>query len=270
MKLEFADGSVAFTGESGLAGIYRLDSAKPFLHPLRTAAGLTASSATPHDHLHHKGLMFALQTPEVSWWDEEPHPDSLHVGQQRHAGFSATSDNGFTQSLAWEATDGSWATFAETRRISCRGVPGGFEWSWESRFRVLRSCTLTQSKHSMQREDDSRVNYQGLSLRLARDFTQAARLFVDGERVPFAEAVGLTPRRVRLEGRLDPVYPQWPGKRLALEIESHQRHGLFALNQPFPYLALGPSNLAPLNLAEGEVLEASYTITVVDLPGSSA
>lgn len=268
MKLEFADGSVTFTGEAGTAGVYHLDSAKSFLHPLRTGSEHIVSAATTHDHLHHKGLMFALQTPEVSWWDEVPHPDSKQVGRQRHESFSATSGNGFSQSLVWEAADGSFATFRETRDISCREIPGGFEWRWESRLLALRSCTLTQAKHSLQREDGSRVNYQGLSLRLARDFTQGARLLIDGRRVNFAEASGLLPRHVRLEGRLDPVYPQWPAPRVAVEIESHQQHGLFALNQPFPYLALGPSNLAPLAVGKGEVLHGRYTVSVIDLPSS--
>lgn len=266
MKLEFLGGSVAFTGEAGPAGQYHLDAAKPFLHPLRTAAGHVVSAATPHDHLHHKGLMFSLQTPEVSWWDEVPHPDSLHVGRQRHVRFLETSADGFTQSLVWEVTDGSWPTLEETRHVACREIEGGFEWRWETQLRALRACTLTQALHSLQRPDGSRVSYQGLALRLVRDFTQSARLFVDGERVPFAEASGHVPVQVRLEGRIDPVYPQWPGSRVAVSIESEQPHGLFALNQPFAYLALGPSNLEPVNLEEGDVLEARYKVTVTDLP----
>jgi hypothetical protein len=265
VKLELTDDAVEFHTETGLAGVYRLDPAKPFLHPLKTAAGHVVSAATPHDHLHHKGMMFSLQTAEVTWWDEAPHPDSLHVGRQRHERFVDSAHDGFTQALVWEAVDGSCASFAETRRISCREVPGGFEWRWESRLRALRNLTLTQAAHSLQRADGSRVNYQGLSLRLTRDFALGSRLLVEDERVPFVEASGLAPQRVRLEGRLDPHYPAWPGPPVAIEIESDQGHGLFALNQPFPYLALGPSNLAPLSVTGGDVLVAQYLVTVVDL-----
>lgn len=266
MRLEFQEDRVTFLGEAGEAGSYRLDPAKPFLHLLRTASGLVVSAATPHDHLHHKGLMLSLQTPEVSWWDEVPHPDARTVGRQRHAGFGGTGTDGFTQSLVWEARDGSWPTFEETRRLACRELPGGFAWRWESRLRALRDCTLTQAASSLRRSDGSLVNYQGLALRLARDFGQSARLFLDDERVPFDDASGRTPTRVRLEGRLDPVYPRWPGPRVAVTLEPDAALGLFALNAPFTYLALGPSNLAPMRLEDGQVLEMRFGIEVTDLP----
>lgn len=266
MELVFRADRVIFRGETCEAGSYRLDPAKPFLHPLRTPAGHVASAATPHDHLHHKGLMMSLQTPEVSWWDEVPHPDALAVGRQRHTGFVGTAPDGFTESLLWEARDGSSPTFEETRRISCRELGAGFAWRWETRLHALRPCTLTQAASSLKLPGGTRVNYQGLALRLVRDFGQSARLFVDGERVPFGEASGRRPRRVRLEGRLDPVYPQWPGPRVAVTFESDGAHGLFALNVPFPYLALGPSNLAPVRLEEGAIVEARFGVTVEDLP----
>lgn len=263
MKCEVEGRRVFFTEDGLEAGCYQRDPAKPFLHPLRTASGHVLTLATPHDHLHHKGLMFALQTPEVSWWDEVPHPDSLTVGRQRETSLSTNSD-GLVQELVWEAVDGSHATFEERRKLNCSRVDGGFAWSWRTTLTALRDCTLSQALHSKDHGDGRRTNYQGLSLRLPRALAMGSRLFVSNDRVPFGEATGASVTDVRVEGRVDPVYPSWPGPAVEVSITTPREQGLFALNQPFPYLALGPSNLRPLELAAGEILDLEYEVVVRD------
>lgn len=276
MRLEIDDTGVTFWVGERIAGRYRYtDAFKPHLDQLATPAGHVLSLVSPHDHPHHKGLMYALRLPEVNFWEERVTLPGEVPGRQRHDDFSGATRTGeqvgFSEELTWLPHAGGEPVFLETRSLHCRALLGGqgYAWSWASEITAMRDLELTMSQWSAPAEDGRLVNYHGLGLRLRRDFSctggNAVRL--DRHAASFAEAMGATPAECEFLGSIDGT---WPIQRAGVRIRQEQENALFVLESPFAFLAMGPSNLAPRQMTRGERLLESYEITVFDLPPVSA
>lgn len=279
MKLEVAPDYVAFVAADGVvAGRYNYrDPFKPHFHPVASPKGYIVSLVSPHDHQHHKGLMYALRTPELNFWEERSTLPGERVGRQRHLAFAEVRESGaevgFTQTLSWEAVEGGDVVFDETRRIACRREGPGFVWTWESTLKTLRATRLVQSQWSHKKPDGGKINYHGLGFRFRREFGGGTRnnaLQLDdgplrvnrgSTAFDFTSAMGAAPARVTFVGSIDGV---WPVPQVAVTLAQQQRNGLFVMEVPFALIALGPSNLAERQLAAGEVLVERYTITIAD------
>lgn len=259
---DFVDGDV-------LAGRYRLrDEFKPFVHPLNTPAGYTVSHAMPHDHRHHKGLMFSLRIAGLNFWEETSTLPGERVGRQRHVEFhnvaAAGAEIGFEETLSWEPVGGGPAAFREQRTLRCRRAEDAFVWTWISRLEPLAACQLIQSQWATVKPDGRKVNYHGLAVRLDWPMMLLNRLELDGHDAKFDEAMGARAARVVYEGSLDPGYPNWPPPRVAVTLEQQHGYALFVRTAPFPIFAMGPTTLGSMSLKAGEVLECAYTVRVRD------
>ena len=187
MRLTDEQGQMVFRTDDGrLAGRYAYDDAyKPSLHPLTTPDGVTVSAFMPHDHKHHRALMYALRTPDINFWEERQTLPGEAVGRQQHQAiepFASAGDSvGFTQTLLWSAEDGSLPTFAETRRIACSLSPVGdaFQWEWSTELTVLRDTELIMSQWSASRADGALINYHGLGLRLEDETARMKKIVAD-------------------------------------------------------------------------------------------
>jgi hypothetical protein len=274
MALDFDLASVEFQLGPTVAGSYRYaDEFKPYIHPLRTPRGHCVTSARPHDHKHHKGLMYGLRATGLNFWEEVATTANEAPGIERHLAFvdvvSCGSQVGFTETLRWTAQDGSLASFDELRKIACRHDPvaRSFVWTWSTRLVALRAMHLIQSQWSHLLPDGSKVNYHGLGIRLRRDFgglTGNNELRLNGERFTgrFEEQMGAQPTEVTFVGSIDET---WPVERAAVTFRQDQGNALYVLSEIFPFMSLGPTNLAPLDLAPGQSIEESYTVTVSDI-----
>lgn len=256
-------------------GIYRYrDSHKPHLHPLRTPEGHRVTVASPHDHRHHKGMMYALRSKEVNFWEEVVTlPDEV-VGVMKHQAFSdivASGEKvGFSETLHWSAEDGSIPSFNEVRDIRLQRLESGaFEWTWSTRLESLRDQELIQSQWSHDHGDGRITNYHGLGLRLRAEFGGPVgvacghtKLILDDHETTAAEAMGTAPTSSRYEGGIDGFIP---AKRAAVILSQHHGHTLYAQTELFAWMSMGPSNQSALQIREGQVLEETYTVTVEDL-----
>lgn len=271
MRLEIDDQAAAFHAGDRLAGRYVIaDEYKPYLHPLRTPAGHTVSLLSPHDHKHHKGLMYALRTPEVNFWEERSTVPGEVPGRQRHERFRVICESGeevgFEEELAWLPFAGGDPIFREVRSVSCREetLASAYAWTWATDIEARCDVELRMSQWSAQIPDGRLVNYHGLGIRFRRDFgcTGGNALLIDGTTTPFAEGMGSVPRMVEFRGSLDGT---WPIQHAAVRIRQEQDHGLFVMETPFAFMGLGPSNLGSVHLRAGDHLVERYTITVLDL-----
>ncbi len=281
LKLVVAAGHVDFVTVDGrLAGRYHHgDAFKPYVHPLNSPAGHCVSLAQPHDHRHHKGLMYALRTPDLNFWEETVTRPGEKVGRQRHVAFAdvraAGPEVGFAQTLAWEPADGGEAAFDEVRRVSCRREGAAYVWTWEAALTVRRDTKLIQSQWSRKSPDGRLINYHGLGIRFCREFAGGTRnnaLQLDdgpaqwnrnSKPFDFETAMGAKARRVTYSGHIDGT---WPVPRVGVTLAQTQDHALFVLETPFAFMAIGPSNQGERVLPAGEVLRDRYTVTVADLP----
>ncbi len=280
LRLVIGPTQVEFVAANGVvAGRYNYaDPFKPYLHPLQSPNGHCVSLASPHDHVHHKGLMYALRIPELNFWEERSTRPGEAVGRERHLAFSAVRESGdevgFTETLSWEPADGGEAVFDETRTLACRREASGFRWTWTTTLTARRRTRLIHSQWSHVAPDRRKTNYHGLGLRLRREFGGGTRnnaLQLDHGplrwnhgplRFDFETAMGTTPARVTFIGAVDGI---WPTPRVAVTFAQAQKNGLFVMVEPFAFFALGPSNLGERPLSAGEVLHESYTVTVADV-----
>jgi hypothetical protein len=271
MRLRDDNGSMVFVRDDLVAGRYVYgDPLKPHVHPLSTPSGKVLSLASPHDHRHHKGLMYALQTADVNFWEEVEKP-GLAVGAQQHVAFGSVVDAGdvvgFEAALVWRRAAGGDALFEERRSLSCRFDEAGaaFEWHWQTTLRALVDTSLEMSRSSHVKPGGDRVNYHGLGIRFIRDFgaTGGNVVLLDGHEQPIGEALGRVAAEVAFIGRLD---GRWPPERAGVRIAQAQANALFVMETPFAFMSLGPTNSSPRTLAAGEALSEAYTVRVFDVP----
>jgi hypothetical protein len=267
ITLEHTPAALTFRLGDNLVGAYQLaDDFKPFLHPLATPKGRVLTAACPHDHKHHKGLMFALVDKDLCFWEEYTDQDRP-PGRQR-ATSTTLLPNGLRQQLRWEALDGTLPTFDETREVTCRLESTKIIWTWHTHLTALRDLTLTQSRWSHKVPGGPLVNYHGLGIRFVRDLAMGGgrTLTLDGQPQPNLFAgMGTTPAHLELTAQLDAPYPRWQPLKCGVSISQSRRDALFSMDGGFAYLALGPSNLGPVQLAMGATLDCAYQIALWDL-----
>lgn len=269
MRLELTKHYADFIHESILVGRYWYqDPFKPHIHPLNTPNGWTISLRSPHDHPHHKGLMYSLRASDINFWEEYATSDEEKVGYQHHDAFTDLitegEEVGFSEQLTWLATDGSLPTFDEVRKVTCHYLTGAnkcFHWRWSTELAAKRDLNLTLSQWSIPNKCGRRINYHGLGLRLRRDFgcTGGNKLLLDGQPTAFDEALGLTPKQATFVGSLDETLA-----KAGVTIAPGPSHGLFVLESPFAFISFGPTVLASLGLEKGDTLNDSYALSVFD------
>ena len=256
----FREGAAEGTAE---AGVVVLDDAfKPYVHPLRTPGGVVVSDAMPVDHLHHKGLMYALRAEDLNFWEE---------GEGREFGVQevveARAEGGtLVLELLWRGRDGGMETYREERRISCERRGNGFVWGWESRREALRGHRLIQSQWSLAAGDGRKINYHGLGIRLPWAWAVMGGRFsgvkVGGREVAAGEAHGSKGAEVTFWGQAD---GHWKPPRAGVTVRQGHGFAWFVLKGDFAYVAAGPSAEGAVEVGEGEVVEERYEVVVEDL-----
>jgi hypothetical protein len=255
-------------GGREVARYHYRDPFKPHFHPLCTPLGRTVTLASPHDHKHHKGLMYALRTERDNFWEEKPAGEGEHIGRQVHLAFeSSTSEGasvGFVEKLAWLSGADGEPVVQETRAIRVQQTTGGsFLWTWQTHLRFLRKATLIQSRWSRPRAGGAKTNYHGLGIRLPRPWSGPRNngFFADGQSVSFTEAFGTFPREARFFGAFDgDETPSFA----TVTMRQHQAYCLYLLELPFAFMAFGPSTAAQRVVEKDEEIDETYEIEVSD------
>jgi len=271
MHLRFLDDDVEFFANTGQSvGRYNFRNRfKPSLHPLKTPEGVVLTLSQPHDHLHHRGVMYALSASDINFWEERQVRPNEKVGVQKHLDITETSAGpdhaGLEHRILWSCQDGELDTFEEARLLSCEeDEAGGLVWQWRTQLLALRDLDLIQSHWSHETAGGRKINYHGLGIRFRRDFGpvfSGTQIFLNAEEVDFAEALGSKPAKTAIVGKLDGYSEP---RRAGLSISQHQDHVLFACKEPFPMVCLGPSNGEPLSVGKGETLVSSFALCPFD------
>lgn len=241
-----------------LCGSYHYDDPfKSYFRGLYTPGGSDVVEPPPLDHPHHKGLQFGLCTADVNFWEEsetaepKPPPPQPAIGRQQSNKptlLPPADGIGFTQELQWR-TD-TVCSFNETRKISVKKAPGAYVWTWQTTLIAARDVKIIKSVWSQQ---PGQFGYCGLGLRLSRD------LFQDGTIFPPEATSGSTPTSVSFQGKAAEVKFEQDAKQADVLFVSR-----YGGDPDFAFMALGPTNLHPRNLKQGERLEGTYLVTVAD------
>jgi hypothetical protein len=268
MRLLVRPDSMDFLSGARLAGSYRYtDSYKSYIHPLNSPKGYTVSLKSPEDHLHHKGLMYGLRTDRINFWEEYSTMQNELVGRQRHIEFLSIelegSPVGFIENISWETVQGA-PVFLEQRTVQCAVEEGRFVWKWISDLQAQEEIKLIASQWSKPDKNGRLVNYHGLGLRFRPEFaaTYKKTLSLDGKVTSFADALGQEPEEACFCS--NPGSAEM-GEGVGVTLSATPRTGLFAMEDPFVYLSLGPTILGGFQVRSGERICNGYKVTIFDL-----
>lgn len=242
---------------------------KPFLHPLLTPAGREVTMLSPEDHVHHRGLMFALgsvafagEEGHVVFWGEAGDP--AHVGHiTPRPGWTSTASGSpgareltLTCQNEWRRLSDRALMLTENRRISLYdlGDPECNLLTWTSELVAAdRDLILgpTQGRE---------VSYYGLGLRVPRDM-DAGQVF---------DANGKTGEQaVNGDGARWCAYvgPKEPVRGFAMfDHPTNPRHptGWFVMSAGFGYMTASLVCHEPYALPAGERLRLRYGVCAFD------
>ncbi len=223
---------------------------KPYAAQMFTPAGLAVLRDSPHDHVHHHGLMFAIAADGVNFWEENE-----GCGRQVEIAFTGGGDR-LQQQLDWTDSAGK-VRLRETRTVRIEPAEGFTLVTWSTR---LHAPTNTV------RSVLSGGHYHGLGARFATTMDHGPE---------FIFPAGVEGAGVRGTERLTPsawtaVTGDAAGGPVTFAIfnagaNPMARPPMFTMTAPFAYLS-STLNLwkQPRELAPGETITLIYGVAVWD------
>jgi LacI family transcriptional regulator len=270
MHCEIFRGHAAFLHLGKPVAEYVLDDPfKPHFRSLRTPAGHETTLVSPGDHRHHKGLMYAIRAADLNFWEETP---GRGCGVQAGRAITPTAEgDGFVQDLLWRGEAGDLETYRERRTVRARHAEAerAFVYTWRIRRESLRDHRLIKSEWSAKLPDGRVINYHGLGIRLPWMWRFPGPRFgaveVDGVATAPEAAIGTAAAAVGFWGLID---GRWERTVAAVTFRQPAGQGFtwYVKKADFPFLSVGPSNAAELDIPKGHVAEESYEVWVQDRP----
>jgi predicted dehydrogenase len=121
---------------------------RPYLHPVRTSAGVEVTEEAPADHVHHFGVGMAVaDLGGTNFWGGRTFvPGSgptwrADHGRQQHLRFGRRTADGFVEHLEWLDHNGS-AILSEERTVTARAHRAGWELDFSCVFSNLTGAPV--------------------------------------------------------------------------------------------------------------------------------
>lgn len=236
------------------------DAPKPSIHPL-TISGQPLTLASPHDHVHHRGAMFALKVDGVNYWEEG---DGADIGRQEVTGVRDVACDAARASFAldidWVAGPRRALQLKESRTFAVeRSIADGILMTWTST--LTPAPGLSGINPGVELSGDtphSAISYYGLGVRFQRamDIGGLHRNATGGSGVDGTH--GTRASWHEYSARLDET-----GLAVGMAVFDHPhnpRHPTewFTMQQPFAYVSASAVATAPLRLHSNETLTFTY------------
>lgn len=245
------------------------ESPKPYLHPVRTAAGAVVTLHRPHDHVWHTGLAWALpHVGDDNFWGGPTFTGAAYEqlennGRSEHVAVTDVHVDDevarFAHTLAWITEDGR-RLVDEDRTLTVRRA--GTDWSLTVGIRMRNVSDTDVSIGSPTTKGRDNAGYGGLFWRGPRSFTGGTLVTADGGggdelRGTRHEWMGYTGLHdgtgdastiVMVDHTDNPAHPpQW-----------------FARTEEFAALCPAPFFSEELPFAAGQMLAFDYAVVVAD------
>jgi hypothetical protein len=242
---------------------------KPFIHPLLTPAGHEVTMLSPGDHVHHRGLMFALgsvafagEEGHVVFWGEAGDP--AHLGHIIPRPGSASSGSGtgegreatLTFQNDWRRLSDRALMLTENRRITLHdlGDPRCHLLTWMSELVAADRDLILGPTPGRE------VSYYGLGLRVPHDMDEG-RIFDANGKIGEQAVNGDDARWCAYVGPNEPV------RGFAMfDHPRNPRHptGWFVMSAGFGYMTASIVCHEPYGLPAGEMLRLRYGVCAFD------
>ncbi|MEU7870450.1 PmoA family protein [Dactylosporangium sp. NPDC049140] len=247
----------------------RLESPKPYLHPIRTLAGDVVSLFRPHDHVWHKGIAWSLpHVGEHNFWGGPTYVHGRFYVQLDNNGsaehremtdLSATNgDATVAHRLDWASQAGD-PVIAETRTLHASLVD---EQTWtltvHTSMRNVSGETLSFGSPTTKGRENA--GYGGLFWRGPRDFTGGTLQSPDG--TGGDDLRGTRAEWFAFRGRHDGT--DRASTIVMVDARDNPRHPpqWFARTEEFACLNPAPFFSEELELADGDTLAFRYAVVI--------
>jgi hypothetical protein len=231
---------------------------KPYVKTLHTPSGVQILRDSPSDHVHHRGLMYAVEINGADFWGETKRSGKQVPASEVEAAAAPGRGVRIVHRLSWISAGSDKPVAVEERLIEAHGtVHGATLLTWRLSLKPAdgQETIAIQGSH-----------YQGLGLR----FVQS----MDGSE-KFRHASGDASAVVRGSERVTPS--AWTaytapasGHPVTVAIFDHPKNvrhpaGMFTMHKPFSYLSATPNVWKTrLDLNRGETLVLRYGVGVWD------
>lgn len=232
---------------------------KPYVEKLHTPAGVNILRDAPSDHLHHHGLMFAVNVNDVEFWTEPETAGQQVVRETRDLTPATRGDwhiSGFTQAIDWVLRDEDPPLLFEDRTIT----------AWRKEGTAVSLITWTSSLRLPDFGEPVALTgerYFGLGMRFVASMDTGGRFF---------NADAGTGVKATNDQRADwcAYTAAADGHTVTVAMFDHPgnpRHPAtwFTMDTPFAYLAATPSlHYESLALSPGQVLSFQFGVALWD------
>jgi hypothetical protein len=267
LQIQSGENTIGVTRNGNACLTYKLTDVpfKPYVRTLCTPSGVNVLRDSPHDHVHHHGLMFAVAVEGVDFWAEFP---DQKQGRQVHREIRAasrdlTDDRSVAtvrQQLDWIGIDAAQTPLMSESRTVKVYTAAGLEASlvtWQTELAPAAgkdSVTLTGS------------HYYGLGMRFVQSMDRVGRfLFASGQPGPvYRGKERLTPSK--WVAYVAPVNGQWVTVAMFDHPDNpRQPATMFTMPESFAYIS-ATLNLKkqPLVIPAGKPLELCYGVALWD------
>ncbi len=144
---------------------------KPYVQVLRSPGGINVVRDRPYDHLHHRGLMFAVNMNDIEFWGQTWNMGSL--GQQLYHPESLNLDtdkNSLTGNLSWRSLESGKTILKEQRQVQLLDTSArqATVLAWKATFHVPPGTPPAVWKGD---------HYHGLGMRFTREMDESEPFF---------------------------------------------------------------------------------------------
>ena len=272
LTITLEDGVASATDNGAAVFEYRFgaDLPKPFIQPLNTPSGQAVTMASPPDHVHHRGLMFALgnvafageEQEYVVFWGEDGAPNRLghiiHVpGSERIEAPEGTPQRVTLRTRnEWRRLSDQALMLTENRRITLYDAGDARRnlLTWESELTApTRDVVLGPT-------EGRDVSYYGLGLRTPREMDGGAIFDANGKEGE-ANVLGDDARWCAYVG------PNEPKRGFVMfDHPANPRYptGWFVMSAGFGYMTASLVCHEPFALPVGKPLRLRYGVCAFD------
>ena len=239
----------------------RLESPRPYFHPLRTLAGDVVSLYRPHDHVWHKGIAWSLpNVGPANFWGGPTYlrgrgyEQLANNGTTRHLSFATAGPASVVENLAWDTEQGErW--FTETRTLTFAVHAASWTLGFATAFTNVTDGPIVLGSPTTQGRENA--GYGGLFWRGPRAFT-GGRVTVPG-RTGGDELMGVRAPWLAFQGRHDEH-----GRDSTLVFTAEDEPKWFVRSTPFAAVCPAPFFDTEVTVTPGETRTYRYTVTIAD------
>lgn len=243
----------------------RLESPRPYLHPVRTLGGRVVSLYRPHDHVWHKGIAWSLpNVGPANFWGgttfrrDRGYEQLPNNGTMRHTGFTEVTATHevvrLAHTLEWVTEQGQvW--FTEARSLSFQVVDGAWALRFATVFTNVSGGEIVIGSPTT--EGRPNAGYGGLFWRGPRAFTGGS-VHVPGT-VGGDELMGVRAPWLAFRGRHD-----GGGELSTLVFVAPEEPKWFVRSQPFAAVCPAPFFDREVPVGADRALSHHYTVVVAD------